>query len=172
MELPVEASSDFLPWPSPNEFETELALVTTDASVEACGLDKLGVDAEVSVSRLCRLSPLTVGVWLVLVELGTAATAALSPSFESGWRSKSIPNVELIMRPDAFVVSRESSGDVAAARRVVPFGCEKSSWGLCEGSVSAWGVNSLSASRDPGDRGRPPTSVSMVAIDGWGQIPC
>lgn len=144
MELPVEASSDFLPWPSPSEFEAELALVTTDASVEVCGLDKLGVDAEVSVSRLCRLSPSAVGFWLVLVDFGTAA--ALSSSFESSWRSKSVPNVELNMRSDVLAVPRESSGDVAAARRIVLFGCENSSWFLRDDSVSAWGVNSLSSS--------------------------
>lgn len=82
-----------------------------------------------------------------------------------------MPNVELNMRSDVLAVPRESSGDVAAARRTVPFGCENSSWGSCDGSVSAWGVNSLSSSWDSDDRGRSPTSVSMVAMDGWGQMP-
>lgn len=137
MEPTVEASSDFLPCPLSNELETELALVTTDAPVDVCGFDKLGVDPEVSVSRLCLLSSCFVGVWVVL--LAASVEAPLPPKFESSWKSKSDSCVGLA-GPGRFerpCVGGYESSDASLARRTVPSGCENSIGGLCDGGAGA-----------------------------------
>lgn len=137
MEPTVEASSDFLPCPLSNELETELALVTTEAPVDVCGFDKLGVDPEVSVSRLCLLSSCFVGVWVVL--LAASVEALLPPGFESSWKSKSDPCVEL-EGPGWFgrpCVGGYESIEASLARRTVPSGCENSIGGLCDGGTRA-----------------------------------
>lgn len=126
MEPTVEASSDFLPCPLSNELETELALVTTDAPVDVCGFDKLGVDPEVSVSRLCLLSSCFVGVCVVL--LAASVEALLPPRFESSWKSKSEPCV-------GPCVGGYESSEASLARRTVPSGCENSIGSLCEGGA-------------------------------------
>lgn len=125
MEPTVEASSDFLPCPLSNELETELALVTTDAPVDVCGFEKLGVDPDVSVSRLCLLSSWFVGVWMVL--LAASVEVPLPPN-ESSWRSKSEPCVGLA-DPGRFrrpCVGGYESSEASLARRTVPSGCENS----------------------------------------------
>lgn len=135
MEPTVEASSDFLPCPLSNELETELALVTTDTPVDVCGFDKLGVDPEVSVSRLCLLSSCFVGVCVVV--LAASVEAPLPPRLESSWKSKS----ELcagLAGPGRFVcpcVGRYESSEASLARRTVPSGCENSIGGLCDGGA-------------------------------------
>lgn len=121
MEPTVEASSDFLPCSLSSELETELALVTTDAPVDVCGFDRLGVDPEVSVSRLCLLSPCFVGVWVVLLAASVEAPLPPRPGFS--WKSKPEPCVGL--------AGREAS----LARRTVPSGCENSIGGLCDGGA-------------------------------------
>lgn len=139
MEPTVEASSDFLPCPLSNELETELALVTTDAPVDVCGFEKLGVDPEVSVSRLCLLSSWFVGVWMVL--LAASVEVPLPPKFESSWRPKSEPCVGLadpgrLRRP---CVGGYESSEASLARRTVPSGCENSiDGGSYDGGGGGW----------------------------------
>lgn len=137
MEPTVEASSDFLPCPLSNELETELALVTTDTPVDVCGFDKLGVDPEVSVSRLCRLSSCFVGVWAVL--LVASVEALLPPRFEPSWKSKSEPCVGLA-GPDRSgrpCAGAYESREASLARRTVASGCENSIGGICDGGAGA-----------------------------------
>lgn len=138
MEPTVEASSDFLPCPFSNEFETELALVTTDAPVDVCGFEKLGVDPEVSVSRLCLLSSWFVGVWMVL--LAASVEAPLPPKLESSWKSKSEPCVGLA-EPGRFgrpCAGEYESSEASLASRMVPSGCENSIGALCAGGGGGW----------------------------------
>lgn len=171
MEPTVEASSDFLPCPFSNELETELALVTTDAPVDVCGFDRLGVDPEVSVSRLCLLSSCFVGVWLVL--LAASVEAPLPAKFESSWKSKSEPCAGLagtrrFWRP---CVGGYESKEASLARRIVPSGCENSIGGLCDVGAEPWAIDGRSLSSGAGDTwwwfGSP---VSMVAVEGCAQL--